>query len=99
MDPVNINETICVGCEAVDTPHFTYKHKDGTIVPFRKCKLCHNHGSYTKKGTGWSKVPKEQQERIRELLKDRRLSVKDIATSEGLAYANFRRWISKGEVV
>lgn len=89
----------CVTCGAVDTPHYTYKHKDGATVLFRKCKLCHAHGTYKKKGTGWSKVPDDQKERIRELLKDRRLSIRDIANAEGLSYVNFRRWISKGDVV
>jgi DNA invertase Pin-like site-specific DNA recombinase len=66
---------------------------------FGKCKLCHGHGHYKKKGTGWAKVPKEQQDRIREMLKDRRLSVKDIADAEGLSAVNFRRWINKGHVI
>ena len=86
---------ICVSCQSIDNEHYTYAAKDGTRVPFNKCKKCHNPAR-VKKATGFAKLPQEVQDRIVESLKVRRNKIKKIAEEEGITYENLRRWISKG---
>lgn len=86
---------ICVSCQSPDNEHYTYSAKDGTRVPFNKCKKCHNPAR-VKKPTGFSKLPQVQQDRILAALKERRNKITTIAEEEGINYENLRRWISKG---
>ena len=85
---------ICVSCQSNDNEHYTYAAKDGTRVPFAKCKKCHNPAQ-VKKPKGFNKLPQEAQDRIRLALSDRRNKLTTIAINEGITYENLRRWVSK----
>ena len=85
----------CSQCGAIGTEHFTYKTKGGP-KPFPRCKGCHN--SYTKKGTGWAKVPDETKEIVLSMLADRRNKIADIAKATNISAANLGRWIANGSL-
>ena len=59
------------------------------------CKKCHNAGNYVKKGTGFAKLDKAQQDPIIAAIADRGQKLKDIAEEEGIKYHTLRYWVTK----
>ena len=76
------------------TEFYTYKTKAGPL-PCGECRKCHNANTYIKKGTGFAKLPVEQQQRIIEAIKNRRNSMRDIADEENVPYASLCYWYRK----
>ena len=92
-----MNQLTCSRCGAVSDEHYTYKTKTG-LKPFSHCKTCHNAGRYTKKGTGWARLPEETKELIRTMLADRYNKIVDIAEAAGISAVNLGRWIANGSL-
>ena len=76
------------------TEFYAYKTKAGPM-PCGECRKCHNANVYVKKGTGFSRLSNDQQERIINSIKNRRNKLKDIADEEGIPYANLCYWLRK----
>jgi cytochrome c2 len=85
----------CPNCNEQNTEHFTYKLQDGTKVPFKKCKKCHNLGNKKPKQTGFGKLEATVQERIKNDILGNR-SIVSIAMDENISPETLRRWIHKG---
>jgi hypothetical protein len=77
---------------------YTWKKKDGTRVPHKKCKKCYNMGKYVKKPKGWDAVDDAIKEKVLSMLQDRRNKITHIARVTGLSYASLHGWIVKGYI-
>lgn len=101
----NIQVKLCIGCSKVKTLEGGY-YKAG--ISWQKlCKLCHNekrceyvhNGSkYSKRPTGFNKIPLELQKKIQYDIKVR-VNFRDIAEKykhEGIKYQTLLNWNKKG---
>jgi hypothetical protein len=93
---MNMNCSHCQNDQLTIADFYTWKRKDGTPVPHKKCKKCFNLGKYEKKPKGWDAVPDITKAQVIELLADRRNKLTHIAEATGLPYASLHRWVSKG---
>jgi N-glycosylase/DNA lyase len=87
----------CAGC---DVEKIISEFYEKYLHYSRFCKECISVANRRiKKPTGFTALPSEVQDLIKQDLQNRRLKVKDIAAKHGVAYANLGGWIRKGQIV
>ncbi len=87
---------MCIKCGAIKDESEYYLI--GGKKPMRICKAC-VRAARPKKPTGFGKLPQQTQDDIRELLRDRRNKVKDVAEKFAIKIPTLHNWITSGQVL